>query len=545
MPVDAIKASLALPALIEKLKFGMDMEIQKNGNPNFIRFKWSIPLKEEKIGAEVFIHKNLDDMPIVFLENASTYQPLPHLMSSGYLCYIDRSSYVFNRFDPVNQTLSCLLKAKETVLDIFSGKHQEALINEFPSYWHYSWNKSAAKLTAFIDISDDSCTKNKLFCFYKNFSSNSIFITDQPQKFLKKIDSQYQLISQGFFLETAKFLKPTKPWPPAVGYEFCNWLGLFDHNLQKKFKKLALPKRNEDLRFCVIKTPLCHVALCIIFPKNEQLSAYERLFNAQISLMSSNRIDQQFICSRNIPTMKNLIGKKFALIGCGSVGSFLAEALIKLGAGCGLSGELALFDNENFEAENIGRHRLGYLSIGKLKVTELKNEMLRVMPDSKISTFNLNALELSVHELEGYDLVIDATGEEAIGNYLCSILKSKPMLSIWIEGNGWAARGLLRTKANQACYHCIRQYEMQDKFLAIKNDPHISLRGGCRTAYVTYSVTAAMLTACLGADMVLDWANDRFTPSLRTRLIDQEKELQTNDCSPSPHPNCQACNPAL
>ena len=540
-----MKASHALPDLIEKLKFGMGMKIQKNGNPDFICFKWSIPLNGKNIGAKVFIHKNLDDMPIVFLENASTYQPLPHLMTEGYLCYIDRTSYVFNRFDPVNQTLACLLKAKEIILDIFSGKHQEALKNEFPSYWHYRWNKSTEKLTAFIDVSDDSCAKNKLFCFYKNFSSNSIFITDQPQKFLKKIDSQYQLISQGFFLETGKFLKPTKPWPPAVGYEFCNWLGLFDNSLQKKFKELALPKRNEELKFCVIKTPLCRVALCIIFSRNKHLTAYERLYNAQISLMSSNRIDHRFICSRNIPNMENLTNKKIALIGCGSVGSFLAEALIKLGAGCGLSGELALFDNEKFEAENIGRHRLGYPSIGKLKVAEMKNEMLRVMPDSKISTFNLNALELSTNDLERYDLVIDATGEEAIGNYLCSILRSKAMLSVWIEGNGWAARGLLRTNPNQACYHCIRQYEMQGKLQAIKNDSHVTLQGGCRTAYVTYSVTAAMLTACLGADMVLDWANNRFTPSLRTRLINQEKELQTNDCSPPPHPNCRACNPAL
>ena len=123
-------------------------------------------------------------------------------------------------------------------------------------------------------------------------------------------------------------------------------------------------------------------------------------------------------------------------------------------------------------------------------------------------------------------------------------LTDKNLLSVWIEGNGLAARALLHHSHKQACYHCIRHYEQDGKLLAIKNNPGVILNGGCRTPYVTYPVMAAVEAANLGATMTLDWANDVLEPSFRTRLIDTSKELETFDCNPTPHPKCPVCNPS-
>jgi tRNA A37 threonylcarbamoyladenosine dehydratase len=62
---------------------------------------------------------------------------------------------------------------------------------------------------------------------------------------------------------------------------------------------------------------------------------------------------------RNIPKSKTLAGKRIALVGCGTIGGYLSDMLVKAGAGsCG--GKLTLVDFDGLLPQNIGRHRLGF-----------------------------------------------------------------------------------------------------------------------------------------------------------------------------------------
>jgi hypothetical protein len=77
-------------------------------------------------------------------------------------------------------------------------------------------------------------------------------------------------------------------------------------------------------------------------------------------------IDAKFLYERNLGDLHSLAGRKIALIGCGTIGGFLAAYLAQSGAGT-LGGLLALFDREILMPSNLGRHLLGmpYLNRNK------------------------------------------------------------------------------------------------------------------------------------------------------------------------------------
>lgn len=535
----------ALPEVVEQLKFRLGMSKFKLANSRFLGFRWKISTKRGNIALKVLIAKSLDDIPIIVLERPERYHPLPHIMSTGEICYIDRTAFVFNQFDPVGQTLFCINRAKDVIEEIFDDGYKSDLETEFFAYWHHSWHATKEKLIALVDISETSL-RRKLTCFSSKINKTHFFFTNDEINLIQKWPSKLRRFQDAFLLITEQKLKATAPWPPLKGYQLIEWFRQIDQSLKRQFEKMASPKRSDKFKLFVLKSPQGFFAFVTYFKpmENKFLNSTERLYDADINFMTTSRIDKEYVCMRNIPSIQNLKDKKIALVGCGSIGSFLADMLVKLGAGTG-TGLITIIDNDKFEAGNIGRHRLGYPSIEKSKAKELRNEILRMMPANVVESMEKNAKGLTIQDLEQFDLIIDATGEESIGNHLCSVLKEKALLSVWVEGNGVAVRGLLRTNVKQACYHCIRQYEMENRLLAVKSGGSLVLKGSCRSPYVTYPITAAVQAACLGADMVLNWANGKFEPSLRTRLIDSDSELGSSDCTPDPHHNCRLCNPCI
>ncbi len=83
------------------------------------------------------------------------------------------------------------------------------------------------------------------------------------------------------------------------------------------------------------------------------------------------------ITSRNKGIVDNLhLKDSYALIvGCGSVGSFIALELAKCGVG-----NFILVDNDIFSYHNISRHQCGVLDVGKRKVDVIEERLLQINP---------------------------------------------------------------------------------------------------------------------------------------------------------------------
>ena len=266
---------------------------------------------------------------------------------------------------------------------------------------------------------------------------------------------------------------------------------------------------------------------------------FRSLYSFRVTRLAAIRIDEHYIAQRSIPSLKTLAGLKIALVGCGTIGGYLADMLVKAGAGTG-GGKLTLIDFDLLMPQNVGRHRLG------LQYSFIHKALgVKVMLESDAPGVSVRALEVDVRDahLGDIDLLIDATGEEALGHWLAAnYIPSTPMLSVWVEGPGTAVRALLKTPGEGACYRCLSTYSRAGKFPTVKGGvPHVMAGHSCEGLYVPFPATVSIQAAALGAEMALAWANGQTISSLQTKITDCAFTLATADCDPPRIEACPAC----
>jgi molybdopterin/thiamine biosynthesis adenylyltransferase len=263
-------------------------------------------------------------------------------------------------------------------------------------------------------------------------------------------------------------------------------------------------------------------------------------YGLKVMPVSVIRIDDRYLAQRNIPKSKTLAGKRIALVGCGTIGGFLSDMLVKAGAGtCG--GKLTLVDFDCLLPQNIGRHRLGFPDLLSNKAEAMAKELTRMSPGAEVHALPVDARQAQLGQL---DLLIDATGEESLGHWLCGRYRAPtPMLSVWIEGPGTAVRALLRANASGGCYRCLWHSHRSGELRSTLNPlPTILAGHGCEGLYVPFPASVSVQAASLGAEMALDWISGVHSPALRTRLIDQTHQLATPDCDPLQDRDCPICS---
>jgi molybdopterin/thiamine biosynthesis adenylyltransferase len=127
-------------------------------------------------------------------------------------------------------------------------------------------------------------------------------------------------------------------------------------------------------------------------------------------------------------------GKRVLLLGCGSLGSAVAELLARSGVG-----ELHLLDKETFEAENCGRHILGARDLGRLKAYALVERLREIVPDITLKPHHALAADWIHYVCKpgNYDLIVDCTGESSVRVMLSHhrdfSLGACPVVHAWVE----------------------------------------------------------------------------------------------------------------
>ena len=149
------------------------------------------------------------------------------------------------------------------------------------------------------------------------------------------------------------------------------------------------------------------------------------------------RIDDAYIAERNQPNRKTLLGQNILLVGAGAIGGYLADLLVRSGAGLG-NGKFTIIDPDDLKPGNIGRHRLGMESLGQLKSMALVKQISMSFPSANIEGLTVDVRQ---YDLADFHLIINATGEQTISDYLSTTLNHGafiPNIHVWIEGPGAA-----------------------------------------------------------------------------------------------------------
>ncbi|MGJ7515154.1 ThiF family adenylyltransferase [Pseudomonas baetica] len=466
---------------------------------------------------------------------------VPHLSPDGYLCYAAPGTEVIDIYDPVGQTRTSLLQATEVLEQALAGKMKEDLQEEFFVYWGgiYCFHDIERRTSGVVELL--KLSDNKMYVLTDDAARSRL-------KFAREGRAITEFPARVAMITTSAAPRPMQEnWPPKTVGQILDWQHEMDDACRRKIrdKVTAAYREGADGMLIVIeseKTGYSYGFLVLELQHNRpegKRSTDQRLpiFDCPVQPLQMFRLDDRYLSERNIPGQTTLSDKRIGLIGCGTIGGFLAEMLVKAGAGVGV-GELLLIDNDILMPQNLGRHRLGFNHLFRGKADALADELKAAMPTAKTRAYANDAKDVN---LAGLDLIIDATGEESFGHWLAKTAVC-PTLHVWIEGAGVAVRSLIKQCTEQGCYRCLTEANRQGSLLAVVGGVQPIFAGqGCEGLYVPFPASVSVQAAALALDTALAWVAGKPWPSLSTRLTDHNYEPATPDCSPLPNAECPAC----
>lgn len=475
---------------------------------------------------------------------------LAHVGAGGQICYAAKGSIVLDIFDIAGQTLGCIDRATQ-VLDLsLRGEMDKDLEDEFFAFWDGD--------LCFLDIhSGDPGALDILLAGRSNAGASVVLVSNDAIRTRDKLQvmslhEREILTGAAFRVSTSAKPKPSQgAWPPPTVAALLRWQGLLDpsakRNIENRLMQAIAAKRKASL--CVIDSPLTQYAFWVSFETAVQQTprsrtdARVRLYASKVHPMISIRMDDKYVAERNVPGSLTLAGKRIAVLGCGTIGGFLAELLVKAGAGLE-DGDIALIDPDVLLPQNVGRHRLGINRALQHKANALKEELSIAAPTAKIRSLPVRAEEV---DLNTFDLIINTTGEEALGHYLTRAATDTgrfvPTLSVWVEGPGVAVRALLRDSAQAACTRCLSDTHRTSLFPVVNETIPMELAGhGCESLYVPFPASVSVQAACLAIEMATSWVANQPGPRLRTRVTRYGFSQASRDGDPERQPTCAACH---
>ncbi|MGO4812142.1 ThiF family adenylyltransferase [Cupriavidus sp. 2MCAB6] len=486
---------------------------------------------------------------------------MEHVDALGGLCYFSPGSVILDRFEPDVAILQCLTAARTVLNRIASGTTRSAdIANEFGAYW-MGGQRPPAYPVMVGELEPDA-------------TSASYFLMEQDGGDRKGLIAQDAIaaarVGEGFAAERVAegalacflFKSSEAPGVPVEGLpstikQFFKWVKSWDAELSKQVQQcLGTDKTYLKRKGCVIafNTPLGRFGVMFKLdlkhrqgfqnsPREYRNYLHHAGGETAVLRLRLDDISPAYIHSRNLE-FSSLAGRRLTLIGCGAIGGYLAQALVRLGAGTGKNGLLRLIDIGEMEPDNLGRHALGFPALYRNKAEALRDELARQFPYVQVETQTtsptLNAKFFAT------DLVIDATGDEALNTLVNAAHIERrlgPVLYVRVMGNGECVQALWSDSEKYGCFQCLRQgfgpNYRQERYQVLASPPRTRFRG-C-SAYTPYAVSTSMSAAALAADMVSDWLRGSVSPRFRTRYLENADAKRIKNQNIAPANNCPAC----
>lgn len=214
------------------------------------------------------------------------------------------------------------------------------------------------------------------------------------------------------------------------------------------------------------------------------------------------------IKTRVLPS-ENLTNSKILIIGCGALGSTIAEILVRSGVT-----KITLMDDDRLAMGNICRHTLDMRSIGRYKSDELVSKLNLIAPDVTAKSINEDFPSLKENTnilIREHDVIIDCTAKD---NTLQSFSDfdwqgEKAFISLSLT---WKLNGLLAYCASETSFPVIdaierfRTLEVPDTDLE-----DISIREGlgCWNPIMPGEVENIYLAASVAVKFIKEAVNER------------------------------------
>lgn len=523
-------------------------------------------------GVDIPVACEIDDInlvryPKIRIDPGARIPPgvIPHLGEDREFCYLERGSNVLDLYNPDMAIIRCLDLAEKALHAAIKGTLNLDVAAEFGAYW--------SRVVVFVNLPkipengvakivwypDDDNPPDGARAYLVGEEGLPAAITRHFKS--KKIEDEpcYVLTTDKSF--TARFGDPQ--WPPGRLEDLLSWLADYVDDIEGAWEKISRSGVDSEWWIALRAANGTFLARIVLpaalrrqeFVKSRRGSLSKILERTQIPVpvkrYLGKPIDAQFIFGRNLHGMRNLKDKKILLIGCGTIGGFLAHQLCLSGAGNGEGSVLTLVDSDDLSTSNLGRHYLGIKHVGRKKAAACKAEIDSAVPYVNVRNIDADALTI-LNLLDGFDLVIDATGDDAFSIALndYAVLRRRqnstfpPVLHVWVAANGGAAAALLCDSLEQGCFKCLQPdlFGLPRTPIAKNREKAVIRNQACGDApYTPFPVSSSVQAAALALEISLDWVNGKVGRRHRIRTFDDTKAFIRADRNVPPHKDCPAC----
>lgn len=450
-------------------------------------------------------HNFPDTFPIIEIGKnsfASIY-PIPHLDSDRVLCVFDPETSLPNADDPQGVISTVIGKAWDIIEAGISGSNKADYLDEFDAYWDQN-------VTGIALSSVDFITEPKEIEFFKYELPNgrvyNMFVDS-------RIDGIHWAVNLGCVVPSgwkkALYLPMDSIGNPPYPKTNRQLLQRLNKTNQMSCVAALVGYLNKNPRPSTVLFSITHNRGNIIGAwQHKPIKKLMKGFrvgtrNARIELLADNgtlalntfgviRVDQQRLFTRGGEGLGPIHPKSIAVLGCGSIGGFLAQGLVERGLR-----RLLLADPDILKFENIARHLCGASEVAQLKVTAVRRRLVSDFPYIECNAYAQDVTEILSSDpegLDGYDLTIVAIGrlpiERRMNQLLLQGTLKGPMLFIWVEPYLAAGHAIWVEPNQSGCFECL--FDGNFQFLnPVLEDPsqYIEREAGCQTSYVPYGVT--------------------------------------------------------
>lgn len=471
---------------------------------------------------------------------------IPHITHECVLCYVAQMEADWDPNDLVRTyrdvDVQIQLTLNNSVASVRRGDPNDTeLEGELSAYWKpeeflYLLTKPGKRtpLSTWLAesiLSDGNLRKEYVSIATSDHESSNELTNWLIQRKFKAESLKGQAIITHYIL-----IKPVRLagviWPPSNLREMLVWLADVDPSARARVIDSILSFRNK--RHILLLDIERQDTLAIYIEINPTIVGIKRYIKHRVKKTSMKHLaavlggkqaccdfkrlgvikaDHDTLLSRNLPRpdIGNLSCKRIALIGCGTIGGYLATLLLRSGAGCG-DGYLHLFDNDTLSPHNFGRHTLNGHYFGRNKAEALESNLM----DSVHIAKNIKGIDsqfsITSTLLTKYDIVIDATGRPPVSKRLAAIIRTiqnkqvPTLIHAFNDGNGRASKVLVDD--GSCCYGCMLMepathrngVDLRFEDIDQISEQHIS----CGSTYTPYDAAVSNITAALTQVAVLN-----------------------------------------
>lgn len=229
---------------------------------------------------------------------------------------------------------------------------------------------------------------------------------------------------------------------------------------------------------------------------------------ASVSLASIERLDDGVTLSRadigQAPMKKNRV----VMAGCGSLGSYLLDLLVKAGVG-----NFTLIDPETLTTQNPCRHTLGMQEVGANKVQALTDKVFRNQPwVASCEPIPKKIENLTSPQWNGIiatDVIISVIGHAGVESFLAHEARARgfqgPIIFCWLEPFAVAGHTLVSVAGDARLFELVDDVGANAPATAEWSDDIEIVRseGGCGGSFQPYSAPGLAFHASIMARAVL------------------------------------------